>query len=210
MSEAAAKEIDSMINEAYLTTAPKAAGWKLPSARKVAIVCLILTETTLFSIFVAGYIFYIGKSLTGPTPREVLDLPVLATIFLLSSSVTIVLAERAFNRDRVGLFKVFWFATIVLAGLFLTMTAVEWRKLIYHDGLTISTNLFGTTFYSLVGLHASHVIVGMCLLLLVFVFSLRGFVTIMHRERLQMISWYWHFVDAVWIVVFTVVYVIGR
>jgi cytochrome c oxidase subunit 3/cytochrome o ubiquinol oxidase subunit 3 len=169
-----------------------------------------LTETTLFSIFVAGYLFYIGKSLTGPTPREALTLPVLATIFLLSSSVTIVVAERAFNRDRVGLFKLFWFATIVLAGLFLTMTAVEWRKLIYHDGLTISTNLFGTTFYSLVGLHATHVIVGMCLLLLVFVFSLRGFVTIMHRERLQMISWYWHFVDAVWIVVFTVVYVIGR
>jgi cytochrome c oxidase subunit III len=199
-----------MMNEAYLPVASKAIEWKLPSSRKVAIVCLILTETGLFSIFVAGYIFYIGKSLMGPTPREVLDLPVLATIFLLSSSVTIVLAERAFNRDRVGLFKLFWFATIVLAGLFLTMTAAEWRKLIYHDGLTISTNLFGTTFYSLVGLHASHVVVGMCLLLLVFAFSLGDFVTIMHRERLQMISWYWHFVDAVWIVVFTVVYVIGR
>jgi cytochrome c oxidase subunit 3/cytochrome o ubiquinol oxidase subunit 3 len=199
-----------MINEAFVPTAPKVIEWKLPSSRKVAIFCLILTETTLFSIVVAAYLFYIGKSLTGPMPRDVLALPVLATIFLLSSSVTIVLAERAFNRDRVGLFKLFWFATIVLAGLFLTMTAVEWRKLIYHDGLTISTNLFGTTFYSLVGLHASHVVVGMCLLLLVFVLSLGGFVTIMHRERLQMISWYWHFVDAVWIVVFTVVYVIGR
>jgi cytochrome c oxidase subunit 3/cytochrome o ubiquinol oxidase subunit 3 len=199
-----------MINEAYLSIAPEATEWKLPSARKVAIVCLVLTETTLFSIFVAGYLFYIGKSLTGPTPREVLDLPVLATICLLSSSVTIMLAERAFNRDRVGLFKLFWFTTIVLGFLFLTMTTVEWRRLIYHDGLTISTNLFGTTFYSLVGLHATHVVVGMCLMLLVFVFSLLGYVTIMHRERLQMISWYWHFVDAVWIVVFTVVYVIGR
>src|SRR5262245_26058205 len=199
-----------MINEASLPLAFEPGDWSLPSSRKVAIVCLILTETTLFSIFVAAYLFYIGKSLTGPTQREVLELPVLSTIFLLSSSVTIVLAERAFNRDRVGLFKLFWFATIVLAGLFLTMTAVERRKLIYHDGLTISTNLCGTTFYSLVGLHASHVIIGMSLLLLVFVFSLRGFVTIMHRERLQMISWYWHFVDAVWIVVFTVVYVIGR
>jgi cytochrome c oxidase subunit 3/cytochrome o ubiquinol oxidase subunit 3 len=199
-----------MINDASLPLAFEPGDWSLPSPRKVAIVCLILTETTLFSIFVAGYLFYVGKSLTGPTPREVLALPVLSTIFLLSSSVTIVLAERAFNRDRVGLFKLFWFATIVLAGLFLTMTAVEWRKLIYHDGLTIRTNLFGTTFYSLVGLHATHVVVGMCLLLLVFVFSLLGYVTIMHRERLQMISWYWHFVDAVWIVVFTVVYVIGR
>ena len=199
-----------MNNEADLSIAPEATEWKLPSARKTAIICLVLTETTLFSIFVAGYLFYIGKSLTGPTPRDVLDLPVLATIFLLSSSVTIMLAERAFNRDRVGLFKLFWLATIVLGFLFLTMTAAEWRRLIYHDGLTISTNLFGTTFYSLVGLHATHVVVGMCLMLLVFVFSLLGYVTIMHRERLQMISWYWHFVDAVWIVVFTVVYVIGR
>jgi len=199
-----------MINEAYVPIAPAATEWKLPSARKVAIVCLFLTETSLFSIFVAGYLFYVGKSLTGPTPRQVLDLPVLATIFLLSSSVTIMLAERAFNRDRVGLFKLFWLATIVLGALFLTMTAVEWRRLIYHDGLTISTNLFGTTFYSLVGLHATHVVVGMCLMLLVFIFSLLGYVTIMHRERLQMISWYWHFVDAVWIVVFSVVYVIGR
>ena len=109
-----------------------------------------------------------------------------------------------------GSLQDFWLATIVLAAIFLASTAAEWRRLIYQKGLTISTNLFGTTFYSLVGLHASHVIVGMCLLLLVFIFSLRGFVTIMHRERLQMISWYWHFVDAVWIVVFTVVYVIGR
>jgi cytochrome c oxidase subunit 3/cytochrome o ubiquinol oxidase subunit 3 len=190
--------------------APEATEWKLPSSRKVAIICLILTETGLFSIFVAGYVFYLGKSLTGPRPRDVLELPILSTICLLSSSITIVLAERAFNRDRVGLFKLFWLATIVLAGLFLTMTVAEWRTLIYQKGLTISTNLFGTTFYSLVGLHASHVIVGMCLLLLVLIFSLRGFVTIMHRERLKMISWYWHFVDAVWIVVFTVVYVIGR
>src|SRR4030095_13580133 len=200
----------SMIDDVYMPIAPEAIEWNLPSRRKVAIVCLILTETGLFSIFVAGYVFYLGKSLTGPTPRDVLELPVLSTICLLSSSITIVLAERAFNRDRVGLFKLFWLATIVLAGLFLTMTVAEWRTLIFQKGLTISTNLFGTTFYSLVGLHASHVIVGMCLLLLVFIFSLRGFVTIMHRERLKMISWYWHFVDAVWVIVFTVVYVIGR
>src|SRR5262245_26005204 len=119
-----AKENDSMINQAYLSVAPEATEWKLPSARKTAIICLVLTEVTLFSIFVAAYLFYIGKSLTGPTPREVLDLPVLATIFLLSSSVTIMLAERAFNRDRVGIFKLFWFATIVLAGLFLTLIPI--------------------------------------------------------------------------------------
>ena len=199
-----------MINDASLPMIVEATEWKLPSSRKVAVVCLILTETGLFSIFVAAYLFYLGKSLTGPAPRDVLELPVLSTVCLLSSSVTIMLAERAFNRDRVGLFKLWWLLTIALATFFLGATALEWRTLIYEKGLTISTNLFGTTFYSLVGLHASHVVVGLCLLLLVSVFSLGGYVTRMHRERIQMISWYWHFVDAVWVVVFTVVYVVGR
>src|SRR6266550_4341218 len=194
-----------MISDASLPLAIEATEWKLPSSRKVAIVCLILTETSLFSIFVAAYLFYLGKSLTGPTPREVLELPVLSTICLLSSSITIMLAERDFNRDRVGLFKLWWLATIALAASFLTATVKEWHTLIYQKGLTISTNLFGTTFYSLVGLHASHVIVGLCLLSLVFIFSLTGHLTKIHGERIQMISWYWHFVDAVWVVVFTVV-----
>ena len=133
-----------------------------------------------------------------------------STICLLSSSVTITIAERAFNQDRRRLFRLSWLATIALAAFFLASTALEWRRLIFHKGLTISTNLFGTTFYSLVGLHATHVVVGMCLLTLIFVFSMRGSLTLMHRQRVEMISWYWHFVDAVWVVVFTVVYVIGR
>ncbi len=162
------------------------------------------------SIFVVAYLFYLGKSLTGPTPREVLELPVLSTICLLSSSITIMLAESAFKNERERLFKFLWLLTIVLAAIFLSMTALEWHTLISEKGLTISTNLFGTTFYSLVGLHASHVIVGLCLLLLVFIFSMTGDLTKIHGERIQMISWYWHFVDAVWVVVFTVVYVIGR
>src|SRR6266850_3348626 len=151
-----------MISEAslpldQLSDGVKPLEWKLPSSRKVAVICLIITETCLFSIFVAAYLFYLGKSLSGPTPRDVLELPVLSTICLLSSSITIMLAERAFSRDRVGLFKLWWLATIVLAVVFLAATANEWHRLIYQKGLTISTNLFGTTFYSLVGLHASHV-----------------------------------------------------
>jgi cytochrome c oxidase subunit III len=199
-----------MTNEASIVVNQDALDWNLPSSRKVAVICLILTETCIFSIFVAAYVFYIGKSLSGPTPREVLELPVLSTICLLSSSITITIAERAFSRDRQRLFKLSWLATIVLAAFFLASTALEWRRLIYQRGLTISTNLFGTTFYSLVGLHASHVIVGITLLTLILVFSLKGSLTQMHRGRVEMISWYWHFVDAVWVVVFTVVYVIGR
>jgi cytochrome c oxidase subunit 3/cytochrome o ubiquinol oxidase subunit 3 len=199
-----------MTNEASIGVNQDVLDWKLPSSRKMAIVCLILTETGLFSIFVAAYLFYLGKSLTGPTPREVLETPLIPTICLLGSSVTIMLAERALRRESRGRFQLWWAITILLAAVFMGATALEWHRLITVHHLTISTNLFGTTFYSLVGLHASHVIVGLCLLTLVLVFSLRGLVTPMQHQRIEMVSWYWHFVDAVWVVVFTVVYVIGR
>ena len=88
--------------------------------------------------------------------------------------------------------------------------AQEWHKLIVEDHLTISTNLFGTTFYSLVGLHASHVIVGLIMLTVVLIFALTGTLKPEHTEKVEVLALYWHFVDAVWVVVFTVVYVIGR
>jgi cytochrome c oxidase subunit 3 len=193
-----------------LTLPAESADWSLPSRRKVGVIGLILTESALFTIFVTAYLFYIGKSATGPYPKEVLDLPILATICLLSSSLTVVLAERAFRRGHTGGFRLWWLITILLAVAFLDSTAFEWRRLIFKDHLTISTNLFGTTYYSLVGLHASHVIVGLILLVLVLILSLRGYVTRAHSEHVEMLSWYWHFVDGVWVVVFTVVYLIGR
>jgi cytochrome c oxidase subunit 3/cytochrome o ubiquinol oxidase subunit 3 len=97
-----------------------------------------------------------------------------------------------------------------LGSIFLAGTAREWYQLIYHDGLTIQTNLFGTTFYSLVGLHATHVVVGLMLLSLALIFSLGGQMAEKHTERLEVLSLYWHFVDSVWVVVFLVVYVFGR
>ena len=199
-----------MANANTLTLPAESGEWSLPSRRKVGVIGLILTESALFTIFVIAYLFYIGKSATGPYPKEVLELPILATICLLSSSVTVVLAERAFRRGHTGGFQLWWLITILLAAAFLGSTAFEWRRLIFRDNLTISTNLFGTTFYSLVGLHASHVIVGLILLVLVLILSLRGYVTRAHSEHVEMLSWYWHFVDGIWIIVFTVVYIIGR
>jgi cytochrome c oxidase subunit 3 len=200
----------SMTNADALNPPVEPAEWRLPSRGVVAVVCLIVTETALFMIFVVAYLYNIGKSLSGPYPSEVLTTPVIATVCLLSSSLTIVLAERAFMRANAGGFRLWWSGTIVLGAIFLAMTAEEWRHLITGRGLTISANLFGTTFYSLVGLHASHVIVGLTLLALALILFLRGHVRPEHGERLKLISWYWHFVDAVWVVVFTVVYVIGR
>ena len=184
--------------------------WHLPSKRRVGMSALITGESALFTIFVVAYVFYMGKSLTGPTPQQVLEVPILGTICLLSSSLTIWRAEKAIEEERMGSFTLWLAATIGLAAAFLTDTALEWKKLIYQDGLTISTNLFGTTFYSLVGLHATHVVVGLVLLSATFIFSLFGWIDSRQSERFGVIAMYWHFVDCVWIVVFTVVYLIGR
>jgi len=187
-----------------------AAPWTLPSRGRVGMFCLIIGEATIFTIFVVAYIFYIGKSLSGPTPQQVLEVPIFGTICLLSSSLTIHFAERALERSQLGAFKVLWFLTFALGAIFLIATGIEWRHLIYEAGLTISTNLFGTTYYSLVGLHATHVVVGLIGLGLVTVLALAGKVGQQHAERIGVFGLYWHFVDAVWVVVFTVVYIIGR
>jgi len=170
----------------------------------------ILAESSIFAVFVAAYLFYIGRSLTGPTPREVLQFPVVMTVCLLSSSLTIHLATRALRNGALGRFLRYWLATVLLGAGFLTGTAREWHELIAEHHLTISTNLFGSTYYALVGLHASHVIAGMVMLLIVAAFGLAGRIRPVHVERADVISIYWHFVDVVWIVVVTVVYVIGR
>jgi cytochrome c oxidase subunit 3 len=184
--------------------------WRLPYKGKVAMASLIIAESAIFTIFVVAYLYYIGKSLTGPTPREVLKTPVFYTIVLLSSSLTIHFSVMALERGKSGLFLALWFLTIVQGSLFLFGTALEWHHLIYERGLTISTNLFGTTFYSLVGLHAFHVTVGVVMLLTVLLFGLAGLVGRSQLARLGVLSMYWHFVDGVWVAVFTVVYVIGR
>src|ERR1700758_1920671 len=173
-------------------------------------ILVILTETALFSIFVVAYLFYIGKSVSGPYPHEVLELPILGTVLLLSSSATIVVAERNLHKGVNTLFNLWWLITALLGVGFLIYTGFEWHKLIYEDHLTISTNLFGSTFYSLVGLHASHVIVGLIMLTTVLIFALTGALKPEHTEKVEVLAIYWHFVDWVWVVVFTVVYVIGR
>ncbi len=184
--------------------------WVLPSRGRVAMLSLLTGESAIFTIFVVAYIFYIGKSLTGPTPQQVLEVPIFNTVCLLSSSVTIWLSERQLERGRIKAFAALWGLTMALGAIFLVGTGIEWKKLIYVDGLTIRTNLFGTTFYSLVGLHATHVVIGLIGLGVILIFTLTGHVNEKHYERIQVWAMYWHFVDAVWVVVFTVVYIIGR
>jgi cytochrome c oxidase subunit III len=199
-----------MINATARTSHIEPTEEALPPRGRVGMVCLIATEAALFSIFVVAYLFYIGKSLIGPYPAQVLEVPMLPTLYLLASSATIMLAERALRQGYGVLFKGWWFLTILLGVAFLRATAIEWYRLIFMHHLTIGTNLFGTTFYSLVGFHAMHVTVGLILLTLVLLLSLCGYVTQTQSERVAVLSLYWHFIDVVWIVVFLVVYIIGR
>jgi len=184
--------------------------WTLPYRGSVAMASLIIAESAIFTIFVVAYLFYAGKSLSGPTPSEVLETPIFFTICLLSSSLTIHLAAKFLERRKQGAFLALWLLTIVLGGLFMFGTGQEWHRMIYERGFTISTNLFGTTYYSLVGLHAFHVTVGLIMLCIVAIFGLAGRVGAEHSRRIDVLSLYWHFVDVVWVVVFTVVYIVGR
>src|SRR5215472_1620717 len=184
--------------------------WKLPYRGTVGMAGLIIAESAIFTIFVVAYLFYLGKSLSGQTPREVLEAPIFFTVCLLSSSLTIHFASKSLEQAHRGMFLTFWFLTIVLGALFLFGTAREWHRLIYEHGLTISTNLFGTTYYSLVGLHAFHVTAGLVMLCIVLMFGLAGRVRQDESARIGVLSMYWHFVDSVWVVVFTVVYIVGR
>ena len=193
------------------TTFPEnSATWQLPYRGRVGMISLIIAESAIFTIFVVAYLFYMGKSLSGPTPREVLETPIFFTICLLSSSLTVHLASKSLERGKRGAFLGMWLSTIILGGLFLFGTGMEWHRLIYQHGLTISTNLFGTTYYSLVGLHAFHVTAGLIMLSIVAVFAVAGRVGAEHSQRIDVLALYWHFVDVVWIVVFTVVYILGR
>jgi cytochrome c oxidase subunit 3 len=191
-------------------TSPQETPWTLPYRGTVGMACLIVAESAIFVIFVVAYIFYMGKSLTGPTPAQVLELPIFGTVCLLSSSITVHFAVAALRKGKLRGCSGWIAGTVVLGSIFLITTAREWYHLIYDEGLTIRTNLFGTTYYSLVGLHATHVVVGLVMLSLVLGFSLFGLVKEEHSEKLETLSLYWHFVDAVWVVVFTVVYVLGR
>ena len=176
----------------------------------------LLSEVAFFSTLIVTYLAYMGKDQSGPTPAVLslafypFPLVIGSTVCLLSSSGTVHLAEMALRRGSRGTFALLWSLTILLGALFLLGTAFEWRELIERHHLTISTNLFGTTYYTLVGFHALHLTVGLIALSIVLVLVLRHKATEPHPLAVELTSWYWHFVDTVWVVVFTVVYLVSR
>lgn len=185
------------------------------SKGKVGMTCLIVTESWFFMTFIVAYLFYIGKDtaqgIAGPTPAEALGLKLVLvnSVFLLSSSIWVVLAVKSLEKGRRGAF-LGWMGLTVLCGVeFICGTGYEWYNLITHEGLWIDTNLFGTTFFALVGFHLFHVCIGVIGLSITFFASLFGRLREHHVEAVDVFTWYWHFVDGVWIFVFSTVYLIG-
>ena len=175
-------------------------------------ISFLASEAAFFATLIVAYLIFLGKDTVGPTPSEALSLPLVlcTTLLLLSSSVTIHFAERRLRSGDQAALPSLWAATIVLGAAFLLGTAYEWRELITRHHLTISRNLFGTTYYTLVGFHGLHVTAGVVVMLIMLGLAVGRQVTAQNRVGIEMVSWYWHFVDGVWLVVFTVVYLVGR
>jgi len=177
------------------------------------VVAFLASEVALFGTLITTYLTFYGQDFIGPTPREVLELSALvlgATFLLLSSSGTAYLAEKSLHHGNQSGFCFWWGLTILLGITFLAGTASEWREFILKHDLTISRNLFGSTYYTLVGFHALHVTGGVIVMSIVLGLALKRHVTQKNQTGVQLVSWYWHFVDVVWVVVFTVVYIVPR
>lgn len=175
-------------------------------------VSFLVSEAAFFATLIVAYITFLGKDKVGPTPSEALSLPLVlcTTLFLISSSVTIHFAEKRLRIGNDASFRRLWMATILLGMAFLLGTAYEWRELITRHHLTISRNLFGTTYYTLVGFHGLHVTIGVVVMLIMLGLAFKQQIIARNHISIEMVSWYWHFVDGVWLVVFTVIYLGGR
>jgi heme/copper-type cytochrome/quinol oxidase subunit 3 len=177
--------------------------------RKLGFWMFIGSECLLFGSLISTYLVYHGRSVSGPTPDEILNIPLtsVSTFVLLMSSLAMVLALAAVTRgDRLWT-RVWLLATAGLGSTFLGMQAYEFTTFV-HEGLTIKTNLFGSTFFVLTGTHGAHVAVGVLWLLTQFVRSLQGKLGPEKAINVEITGLYWHFVDVVWIILFSVLYLL--
>ena len=177
--------------------------------RKLLMWLFLASECLLFGSLIAAYLLYRGQSVVGPYPEELFDIPFtsVSAFVLLMSSVTMVLALAAIQRgDQRGL-RIWLIATALLGTLFVSGQAFEFTEF-NREGLSLSSNLFGTTFFVLTGFHGAHVTVGVLILLSLLVMALRGRLTQAQSLNVELAGLYWHFVDVVWIAIFTLVYLI--
>jgi cytochrome c oxidase subunit III len=185
------------------------------TTHQAGMLTFLASEVAFFGTLIMAYVYFLRQASQGePNPSQVFYWPRLwVTVFfsacLFSSSLTVHVAGKALRQSRQR-FLAWWGLTIALGILFLIGTGLEWSELIHKWGLTIDRNMFGTTYFTLVGFHALHVTVGVTVMSLVLGLVWRRQITEQNPTGVEIVSWYWHFVDGVWVVVFTLVYLVGR
>lgn len=180
--------------------------------RKLLMWAFLGSDCMFFGTLIATYLVYKNKSVTGAQPIDVFDIPVtsVSTFVLLMSSMSMVMAYAWLTRGNLKAFRVWLSATAFMGATFLAFQMFEFRDFAVHGHLTPKTNLFGTTFFTLTGFHGAHVTLGVIWLLSILFHSFRkGGVTPEKNLDVDLAALYWHFVDIVWIVIFTVVYLFG-
>lgn len=177
--------------------------------RKVLMWVFLGSECLFFGSLISTYLVYRDHSLVGPFPQDTFDIPYtsVSSFVLLMSSLTMVLALAAIQRANVKEMRIWLAATALLGTIFLGGQVYEFTEFVNH-GLSLSKNLFGTTFFVLTGFHGAHVTIGVIMLLSLFLNSLRGKVKQKDSLTVELVGLYWHFVDVVWVVIFTVVYLL--
>ncbi|HUR76521.1 MAG TPA: cytochrome c oxidase subunit 3 [Acidimicrobiales bacterium] len=179
------------------------------SNEKMAMWAFLGSECLLFGALISTFLLYKGRDTSGPTPDDVYDIPFtsVSSFVLLMSSLTMVLALAAIQRRDERRLRVWLLATALLGSTFIAGQIYEFTAFV-HEGLTISRNLFGSSFFVMTGFHGVHVTLGIVMLLTLWAMSMRGQLKPEKAETVEIAGLYWHFVDIVWIVIFTVVYLI--
>ncbi len=192
----------------HVPQAPTATG---VTNMKLMMWLFLASDCLFFGAFIAAYLLYRGKPQSGPGPKEMFDIPFTsATSFiLLMSSLTMVLALAAIQRGDHRRVRIWLFATAMLGATFIGGQVFEFTEF-SRKGLDLSTNLFGSSFYVLTGFHGMHVAVGIIWLLSLWGLSSQGRLKQQHAEKVEVAGLYWHFVDVVWIVIFTVIYLVPQ
>jgi cytochrome c oxidase subunit 3/cytochrome o ubiquinol oxidase subunit 3 len=179
------------------------------SNTKLAIWLFLSSDCLFFGAFIAAYLLYRGRPQSGPTPQKVYSVPFtsVSSFVLLMSSLTMVLALAAIQRGDYRRLRIWLLSTALLGSVFIGGQIFEFTEF-SRKGLHLDTNLFSSTFFVLTGFHGAHVTIGIIWLLSLWGLAAQGRLRAGDAEKVEVAGLYWHFVDVVWIVIFTVVYLI--
>jgi heme/copper-type cytochrome/quinol oxidase subunit 3 len=178
---------------------------------KLAMWLFLASDCLFFGAFIATYLLYRGRSVKGPTPKDVYNIPFtsVTSFILLMSSLTMVLALAAIQRGDHRRFRVWIMATALFGAVFIAGQIFEFTEFT-REGLNVDTNLFGSSFFILTGIHGTHVLIGIVWLIALWGLSMQSRISQGDSERVEIAGLYWHFVDVVWIVIFTVIYLLPK